>query len=301
MTQAVAIPNIHELLGVRLFKSPPKGFNPLTAKDRELTVHGFPSRPDAKKYPALHARWEQVLSRPQRRLQPQFGIRTDRLHGPRVKGKKVANDTSTNWSGSIGFAPGGDTVNWIEGQWTVPAVIAPGNGDYFSSAWIGIDGDGSNDVLQAGTEHEVVGGAHYTYLWWEWYPGPEIQVTNIPALSGHVMYCLICVLSTTEAIIYLNNITTGDYTSFAVSAPAGTTLMGNCAEWIVEAPRVDGSQSALARYGEVYFDECIAETGKSGLLFGGQGHQMFMIDGGGKTISAPVFDIDRVVRLQYVP
>jgi hypothetical protein len=301
MTHAVASPSIHELLGVRLFKPPAKDFNPLKATARELTVHGFPSRPDAKKHPALHAKWEQVFSRPRKHIQPQFGVRTDRRHGPRAHGPKIANDTSTNWSGSVGFAAAGDSASWIEGQWTVPAVIAAGGGDYFSSAWVGIDGDGSNDVLQAGTEHEVVSGTHNTYLWWEWFPNPEVQVTNVPVLSGHVMYCLICATSSTDAMIYLSNITTGDYTSFGVTAPSGTALMGNSAEWIVEAPTVNGGQSALARYGDVYFDECIAGTSQHALLFGGQGNQVFMVDGGGTTISTPTFETDRVVRLQYVP
>jgi hypothetical protein len=33
-----------------------------------------------------------------------------------------------------------------------------------------------------------------------------------------------------------------------LTAPSGTKLVGNCAEWIVEAPTVGGSQSALAEH-----------------------------------------------------
>jgi hypothetical protein len=50
------------------------------------------------------------------------------------------------------------------------------------------------------------------------------------------MYCLICVNSTTSATVYFTNQSTNVGTSFTITAPSGTTLAGNCAEWIVERP-----------------------------------------------------------------
>jgi len=44
---------LHDQLGVKLFTPPPADFNPLTASDRELLVHGFPNRPDARTEPKL--------------------------------------------------------------------------------------------------------------------------------------------------------------------------------------------------------------------------------------------------------
>ena len=98
---------IHEALGVRLFKKPPEGFDPLQADDRELLVHGYPARPDKVKHPELHETWKNMVSRPLTIIEPQFALRTDKQHGTR---NTIANDTSTNWSGAVSFAGKGDSA-----------------------------------------------------------------------------------------------------------------------------------------------------------------------------------------------
>ena len=65
----------------------------------------------------------------------------------------------------------------------------------------------------------------------------------------------------------ITNRTTGDSTSLTFNAPSGTSLVGNSAEWIVEAPTVGGQQSSLADYGEVFFSVCEAYIGP---LFSGK-------------------------------
>ena len=291
---------IHDALGVRLFKTPPEGFDPLHAEDRELLVFGYPARPDKDKHPELHETWKRMVSRPLTIIEPQFALRTDKQHGIR---NTVANDTSTNWSGAASFAAKGDSATYVIGQWTVPDVVAPGLGSYYCASWVGIDGDGSPDVLQAGTECDVVSfgffTAKQTYVWWEWYPENEVQIANFPVTSGDVMYCAICVHSDTEAGFYLTNLTTGASTSFTKTAPQGTHLVGNCAEWIVEAPTVNGGQSALARYGDVYFDECIAGTKKNALLHGGDGDLITMVDSSNKKISIPTRETDDLIKIQF--
>ncbi|MHB8959413.1 MAG: G1 family glutamic endopeptidase [Candidatus Limnocylindrales bacterium] len=289
--------NVYEALGIRLFTSPQAGFDPLKATDRELLIHGFPGRPDPKRYPEHHKRWVEAMSRPMTRVEPQFGLRTDRRHVPRAAG--VDNATSTNWSGTVDFVAAGDSCTWVIGQWTVPHVVPRGNGDFYSSAWVGIDGDGSPDVLQAGTEQDVVGGVHQTYLWWEWFPEYEVQLTNPTVSPGDVIYCAICVHSPTEAGFYLTNLTTGVATSFTKTAPSGTTLVGNCAEWIVEAPTVNGNQSALPAYGLVYFDECVAGTKKGATLHGGQGTPISMVNANNAQISIPEIESDETIELRH--
>jgi hypothetical protein len=54
---------LQDQLGVKLFTPPPARFNPLTASDRELLVHGFPSRPDTRTQPEMAARWQEMMSR----------------------------------------------------------------------------------------------------------------------------------------------------------------------------------------------------------------------------------------------
>jgi hypothetical protein len=292
---------IHDALGVRLFKHPPEGFDPLRADDKELLVYGYPARPDKERHPELHETWKRMVSRPLTIIEPQFALRTDKQHGVR---NTVANDTSTNWSGAVSFAAKGDSATYVIGQWTVPDVVAPGLGSYYCASWVGIDGDGSGDVLQAGTECDIVSfgffAAKQTYVWWEWYPNYEVQIANFPVTSGDVMFCAICVHSDTEAGFYLTNVTTGASTSFTKTAPSGTHLVGNCAEWIVEAPTVNGGQSALARYGDVYFDECIAGTKHDHLLYGGDGDLITMVDSSNHPISVPTRETDELIKIQFV-
>jgi hypothetical protein len=300
-TEQHAAQAIHDALGVRLFKKPPENFDPLQAEDRELLVFGYPARPDKEKHPELHEMWTRMASRKLTMIEPQFALRTDKQHGIR---NTIANDTSTNWSGAVSFAAKGDSATYVIGQWTVPDVVAPGLGSYYCASWVGIDGDGSGDVLQAGTECDVVSfgffTAKQTYVWWEWYPNYEVQIANFPVTSGDVMFCAICVHSDTEAGFYLTNLTTGASTSFTKTAPEGTHLVGNCAEWIVEAPTVNGGQSALARYGDVYFDECIAGTKRDHLLYGGDGDLITMVDSSNHPISVPTRETDELIKIQFV-
>ncbi len=72
--------------------------------------------------------------------------------------------------------------------------------------------------------------------------------------------------------LFLTNITTGASTNISLSAPAGSALAGNSAEWIVEAPTVNGSQTQLPDYGEVFFNNCEAYTSTGLTVKGGTGH-----------------------------
>src|SRR4051795_10914944 len=66
-----------------------------------------------------------------------------------VSNRMAGTQTSTNWSGAVVTAPANDSFKWMEGDWTVPNVDAPTENQwYYCASWIGIDGDGSNDVFQ---------------------------------------------------------------------------------------------------------------------------------------------------------
>jgi len=68
-------------LGVRLFKRAPEGFNPITARARELLTYGYPARPDAMLHPQLHELWAEMISRPMQIIDPEFAVMTDKGHG----------------------------------------------------------------------------------------------------------------------------------------------------------------------------------------------------------------------------
>jgi hypothetical protein len=149
-----------------------------------------------------------------------------------------------------------------------------GSGTFACATWIGIDGapvGNSTDILQAGTTHRIDGGSHRTSAWWEWLPNPAHEITSFPVHPGDVVFCLICAPEPTGARIYLTNITTCAFTAFPVTTDGGSwELTGDSAEWILENPELSGGGFAkLPRFGDVYFDDCIAGTRDSRLLFGG--------------------------------
>ncbi|RDJ93702.1 hypothetical protein B4Q13_20145, partial [Lacticaseibacillus rhamnosus] len=115
----------------------------------------------------------------------------------------------------------------------------------------GIDGDGSGDVLQGGCDSDVMtsGGNITRELkpWWEWYPADSFWISNFPVAQGDTLNVLICVdaNSTTSAQIYFYNLTSLMGTSFTATAPQGTSLVGDTAEWIVERLSIDSNTPHL--------------------------------------------------------
>lgn len=292
---------------VRTFTPPPEGFDPLTADDRSLAVHGYPSRPAD---PELRARWERVLGRGIRLVPPEFTPREGRRRAerPALGGDHGVENTSI-WSGAVVHAPAGDTVKWVEGTWTVPNAYPPvgaQDGQWYSaSTWVGIDGiDGSGDVLQAGCDSDVLrsGGSVQRQLnpWWEWYPAGSFWIHNLAMSQGDTVNCLICVTagSTVAATVFLYNVTSGIATNFQATAPGGTHLVGNAAEWVVERLSISSAGALLARYGEVYFDEANAGTVGGSTLHSGSGNTINMVDGG-NVISAGTLENATLVQVKY--
>lgn len=296
---------------LRTYEPAPDGFDPSQASDRQLLHHGLPRRPDAEKQAAWRAVWDKAISRPTTWIVPEFHEMPERTHGPMLADgvadrAELANATSTNWSGAADFAAKGSPFRWVAGQWTVPNPHAPGSGSYYASEWVGIDGDGSNDVLQAGTETEVIEILWFTltnvYTWFEWFPAGEVAISNLSVSPGDVMYCLICVTSTTTATVYFSNQSTNVSTSFTITAPAGTSLQGNSAEWVVERPSVNGQATSLTDYDVVYFDECLAGwsgRGTIGVDDLSGATPITMTDGSGTTLSEPTVENNHVLKLTW--
>ena len=301
---------------IRAYEPPPAGFNPLTASPRLLLRHGFPRRPDARTAGALLQRWQKALKRPLTWITPEFREVKGKTHGPALKpgGRSrakrsvagLANATSSNWSGSVAFPPDKRKFGWIEGQWTVPNPHAPAFGSYYASEWIGIDGWGSPDVLQAGTETEIIDLGIFSfrqvYVWWEWFPAGEVAITNLPVSAGDIMYRLICVNSPTTATVYITNQSSLVSTSFSITAPRGTALVANSAEWIVERPTVNGSVASLTDTKVVYFDEGVA--GLSGPPFRivtlGEGTPVTMTGNNNASLSVPTLETGQLMKVDWL-
>lgn len=284
-------------------RAPTAGFNPLTASAAELEKNGFPAIPDHGPHRDRFTRVFSLIRHRYRYVEPTFRVNKDRTHGRRKRAEAAGTETSTNWSGAVVTAPKNDPFKWMEGDWTVPNVDAPTENQwYYCASWIGIDGDGSNDVFQAGVETEVYrSGSSITrncYAWWEWYPDGEVQITNLEVSPGDMVTMLLCSTSPTSGTVFFTNRTTGASTSVILTAPTGVKLVGNCAEWIVEAPTVGGQQSAIADYGEVFFSVCEAVTQKGVIVNGGTGDNINMT-ANGSVVSDGILVAPTVVECLY--
>jgi hypothetical protein len=297
---------------VRTFEHPPKGFDPFTATAAQLLHHGFPRRPDPITEAQASLHWVRAMGKYRnvnvKHVVPEFEQQPTRIHGPNKRVKDApqgrVNATSSNWSGSVLFIdPTKDPFAWIVGQWTVPNAYSPNPGDgktYYSSAWIGIDGDdGSPDVLQAGTATDVTGvGPADCYAWWEWFPDYSVAITNFRVAAGDMVSLLICSTGPTSASFSFGNLTSLQYTSFAITAPPGTQLVGNCAEAVLERPGVGGALANLPRYGSNFFDTTTAYT-QSGTPYDiGTGAPVSMVDGV-QIISSPETVDSDAIRMHY--
>jgi hypothetical protein len=129
--------------------------------------------------------------------------------------------------------------------------------------WVGIDGaTGSTDVLQAGTEADVsCSNGYYQpsyYAWFEWYPDYEYEITNFPVAPGESLLVVVQATSPTTANVTFVDVQSNQYTVVGFSAPAGTRLTGNSAEWIVERPSINNTIGNLANYGLVWMTSEVA-------------------------------------------
>jgi hypothetical protein len=280
------------------YERPPQGFNPLAASDAELRRFGFPHRPQD---PEGFENYTRLLGRLQHKLnnmEPTFRVDTRERQYPHIiiqlpPGALIG--TSDIWSGGIVFPPTGDSFRWIRGQWAVPNVAAPVLNDWCRCwSWIGLDGGRGlasggefGHVCQAGFRCDTYNNGssinREVVAWYEWWPGPKVDVTSFSVSPGDLVFVLLQTsgAGATEADVYFLNDTQGNAASFTFKAPSDAKkLVGDCAEWIVERPII-GKVSALADYGEVFFSDCRAGTKSGTGVSGGLGKNINMTLGGG--------------------
>jgi hypothetical protein len=179
---------------------------------------------------------------------------------------------SYNWSGYVDFGDGivygPKSFYYIVNDFVVPVAEQAGcdGGWDWGSAWNGIDGWGSNDVLQSGIEFDALcalGGAikgTFYSAWYEWYPNGEVRIGGFPIAPGDDMFIETWHTSPTQGYAYLVNYNNNQAVQVGFTAPSGTSLVGNSAEWIVERPSVGGSLTNLTDYKMLPFWDAYAYT-----------------------------------------
>jgi Peptidase A4 family len=165
---------------------------------------------------------------------------------------------SSNWSG---YAETG-TYTGVTGTWTVPSVAATSSSTY-SATWIGVDGFNDDDLIQTGTEQDYYGGAAHYDAWWEILPAAETEIspTSDPVSPGDRMSGAIYETSSTTTTTtsygffrrttseHVWAITISDTTKgWSFTTDQGYSGPGSSAEWVVEAPEVNGRIASLSHY-----------------------------------------------------
>jgi hypothetical protein len=289
------------LPGATTSAAPPEWFDYSTASDADLARYGLPPRPNEFTEPAAHASWIRALAASRQRIVPRLE-QTNRFHMPQGT-IADSSGTSTNWSAVV-TSGGAQTYNnstsfhYIFAEYVVPvATQAYGTctgGWAYSSSWVGIDGYGSSDVLQAGTASDAycnrgVRATSYS-AWYEWYPYGSVQIGNFAVAPGDDIYIGVWNTSSTQGHVYFVNLTTNQAGELTFTAPPGTSLVGNSAEWVVERPYVNGGLSTLTNYISDYFSACTATTWGGTTVEPGSSSVVLvtMLDASGKPISVPV-------------
>ncbi len=172
--------------------------------------------------------------------------------GPLANAARQNAALSTNWSGQILT---GGTYTGVEAHWTVP-FVAPSASARYSATWVGIDGVGSQTLIQTGTAQDTSGGATDYFAWVELLPGNALAVDATVA-PGDVMHAQIV-----ETAADVWNIALVDVTAnWVFTSPFAYSTPGLSAEWIEEAPLVAGAQSTLADFGRATFSNMgVAQT-----------------------------------------
>jgi hypothetical protein len=312
-------PNEHalNLPGATTIEAPPAGFDPITASDEELAYHGFPPRPNQGAQPKAYATWFKAMKASKVRIVPKLQ-QTTIYHGP-VKPGKSANPTaveyspllstqasntsySSNWSGYVDFSGatsyGSSSFYFLVNDYVVPVAeqafgACTGSWDY-GSAWNGIDGWGSADVLQAGVEFDAYCSgstrASYYSAWYEWYPYGEVRITGFPIVPGDDLFVEVWHTSSTQGYAYLVNYNNNQSVTIGFTAYPGYPLIGNSAEWVVERPTVGGSLATLTNYLMAPFWDAYAYTAGYAKFFDiDEATPVDMTDNNGNVISYPEY------------
>jgi hypothetical protein len=169
----------------------------------------------------------------------------------------VSGDTadSLNWAG-YAVTPGSG-VTAVSSTFTVPSAgeLPPG----FSASWAGIGGYSTSDLIQAGVSEnsglggELLGGQYSA--WYEILPASE---TPISGCSGAVPSCTVnpgdkISVSISNAGGDTWDISLVDAGNWSWSTSVTYDSSESSAEWIQEAPSLDGIQTIPADVGTVSF------------------------------------------------
>ena len=167
--------------------------------------------------------------------------------------------TSTNWSGYAGTT---GTYTKVSASWTQPAGKCS-QGDQYAAFWVGLDGYRSSTVEQTGSAVDCIGPTARYYAWFEMYPGPSENYSNVVRPGDH-FNAAVAHLSGDEFELYIADTT--QHWSHTIEETLGQTPSLSSAEAIVEAPccTSGGGTLPLADFGSASFTAAMANSSPIG-------------------------------------
>ncbi|HXX88835.1 MAG TPA: G1 family glutamic endopeptidase [Acidimicrobiales bacterium] len=190
---------------------------------------------------------------------------------------------SANWSG---YALTGHHIASVGGQWNVPAIV-PSQSPTYSATWVGIDGYDNGSLIQAGTEQDSANGSNHFTAWWTT-AAQNFTEQQIPlsVAVGDTMKVEIAEHGSAWEV----DATDAGYWSYSVWI-TGFSTPGDSAEWIMEAPCVNGRTATLSTYTPITFDDATVDGGSPGLVSSEAG-QLYQGPNAVSTPSSPDGDGD---------
>jgi hypothetical protein len=271
---------------ITTYDAPPPDFDPNTADDRTLRKHGIARRPHPVDEEHLRAVWDRAFASKPTFIKAEVAIDRElskRKHPVINAHPGIDQFSPSGWAGAVvpvanlNLNPK-EPVLSVYGEWFIPNITPIKNEPSTAQTvgfWVGIDGFGNNQVLQAGTAATITGNSVNNWVWTEWFPIPAIAVTNFPIKPGDYITVLVCANQPNHGFCSIMNKTTNQVTSIGIIPPTGFTSIGATAEWIVE-----GISSILPVFSTVVFTNCSAGT-KSHSFNLSKGGVITEITGGG--------------------
>jgi hypothetical protein len=299
------------LPGVFTTPAPPDDLDPNQASAASLVKHGiFWKRPQRGEDPRLVRVWDKAFWRKwlaKDRIVPILEPQKGKIHVLRALKKTTETGyTSGNWAGGVMQGQWATAL----GFWQIPAISKPPEaqgteGGWNSSSWVGIDGFGSNDVLQAGIQQRLTANGQAEYVaWYEWYAPPQANspayvwqtnIANFPVSAGQQVYCSVQYINNkTAGHLYFANDTTGQHFAITLVPPPGANFNGDSMEWIMEAPDGGEPVASLPKFTPVQFTTALGCNANGSVVGNPRSGDYINVVYGGKTLTMVTLASDAV-------
>jgi hypothetical protein len=218
-------------------------------------------------------------------LAPSAAAKSSGVMIPTPSQERLSGGTvdSSNWSGYV-VTSAQHRITAVSGSFVVPSARRRPGG--FAATWAGIGGYRTSALIQAGVGEQTsraVSGRHY-YAWFELLPRPEHPIPGHPVRPGEHIEITISKAGSARWRLSIVDVHHWRWTRRVTYHSSNAS-----AEWILEAPMLDGSITSLAHVGIVHFGPGDAFRLGGQRQTVGQGHptRILLVGGNGRREATP--------------